>query len=93
MTGFSKPLVVGSTDRIAMPFDPFGPDVLYQSDGLDTHRFLLFVNSWIKLAAVMNELCRSMGQPDFYLFALPTLAVTKLHFVHILVSEAGANQG
>ncbi len=79
-------------DRIAMPFDPFSPDVLYQSDGLDAQRFLLFVNSWIKLAAVMNELCRSMGQPDFYPFALPTLAVTKLHFVHMLVSEAGANQ-
>ncbi len=68
-------------ERIAMPFDPFGPDAPYHSDGLDAHRFLLFVNSWIKLAAVMNELCRSMGQADFYPFALPMLTVTKLHFV------------
>ncbi|HEX4808554.1 MAG TPA: putative zinc-binding metallopeptidase [Bryobacteraceae bacterium] len=35
-----------------------------------------------------NQLCRTMGQPDFYPFALSRAAVTKLDFVHLVVSEA-----
>jgi hypothetical protein len=77
-------------DQIAMPFDPFGAEVLYRPDGADSERFLAFLNSWIKLAAVMNELCRSMGQPDFYPFALANSVVTKLHFVHTAVCEYSA---
>ena len=65
----------------------FGPDALYQCDGEDSERFLSFVNAWLKLTAVMNELCRSMGQADFYPFVLPRAAVAKLHFVHMVVSD------
>jgi hypothetical protein len=72
-------------DSIAMPFDCFGPEALCDPKRADSERFLSFLNSWLKLAAVMNELCRSMGQPDFYPFALPPAAVTKLHFVHLVV--------
>lgn len=79
-------------DQIAMPFDPFGTDALYRRDGADAERFLSFLNSWIKLTAVMNELCRSMGQPDFYPFALPKAVVAKLHFIHMLVCEYSACQ-
>jgi hypothetical protein len=75
-------------ESIAMPFDCFGPDALCDSQRADSGRFLSFLNSWLKLTAVMNELCRSMGQPDFYPFALPRAAVTKLHFVHLVVCEA-----
>lgn len=74
-------------EQIAMPFDAFGPDALYR-EGADSERFLAFLNSWIKLTAAMNELCRSMGQPDFYPFALPAKAVTKLHFIHTLVCHS-----
>jgi hypothetical protein len=70
---------------IHMPFDCFGPDALYESDWEDSGRFLSFLNSWLKLTAFANELCRSMGQADFYPFALPQSAVTKLHFVHLVV--------
>ncbi|HYP14984.1 MAG TPA: putative zinc-binding metallopeptidase [Bryobacteraceae bacterium] len=73
---------------MALPFDCFGPDVLYSHDSADSERFLSFVNSWLKLTAVMNELCRSMGQPDFYPFALARQAVTKLHFIHLVVCSA-----
>jgi hypothetical protein len=75
-------------ESIAMPFDCFGPEALCDSQRADSERFLSFLNSWLKLTAVMNELCRSMGQPDFYPFALPCAAVTKLHFVHLVVCEA-----
>ena len=80
-------------DSIAMPFDPFEADVLWSAKADDAERFLSFLNSWLKLSAVMNELCRSMGQPDFYPFALPGPAVTKLHFVHLVVCEASAKCG
>jgi hypothetical protein len=77
-------------ENIAMPFDCFGADVLHRWDGESSERFLWFLNAWLKLAAVMNELCRSMGQADFYPFVLPRAAVTKLHFVHIIICEANA---
>lgn len=73
---------------MAMPFDPFGRDALYATPHPDGPRFLSFLNSWLKLTAVMNELCRSMGQPDFYPFALPREAVTKLHLIHLVVCNA-----
>ena len=77
-------------DSIAMPFDPFTADELYRRDDAEGERFLSFLNAWIKLTAAMNELCRSMGQPDFYPFALPRPAVKKLHFVHMTVCDAAA---
>ncbi|MDQ6706061.1 MAG: putative zinc-binding peptidase [Acidobacteriota bacterium] len=80
-------------ESIAMPFDCFGPETLCDSQRADSERFLSFINSWLKLTAVMNELCRSMGQPDFYPFALPRAAVTKLHFIHLVVCEASPQRG
>lgn len=81
-------------DSIAMPFDPFEADVLWRAEpDDDANRFLSFLNSWLKLSAVMNELCRSMGQPDFYPFTLSGSAVTKLHFVHLVVCEMSPKSG
>jgi hypothetical protein len=81
-------------DSIAMPFEPFGTEVLWNTGrDDDAERFLSFLNSWLKLSAVMNELCRSMGQPDFYPFALPARAVTKLHFVHRVVCQVSPKSG
>jgi hypothetical protein len=71
-------------ESVAMPFDPFTADALY-GEHQDDSRFLSFLNAWLKLAAVLNELSRSMGQPEFYPFALPRMAVSKLHFVHTLI--------
>jgi hypothetical protein len=76
-------------ETMALPFDAFGPDALYSTQHADGGRFLSFLNSWLKLTAVMNELCRSMGQADFYPFAMPREAVTKLHFIHLVVCDAG----
>lgn len=78
-------------ENIAMPFDCFGPDALYKADRDDSERFLWLLNAWLKLTPVMNELCRSMGQSDFYPFALPRAAVKKLHFVHMAIRAAAAN--
>ena len=75
-------------DAIAMPFDCFLPEALYDPERPGAAQFLALVNSWLKLTSVLNELCRSMGQPDFYPFALPGMAVRKLHFVHLVICDA-----
>lgn len=64
---------------------PYTKDMLYQPDEPNADRFLRFLNAWIALSAVMNEMSRGMGSPDFYPFALPHLAVSKLHFITVVV--------
>jgi hypothetical protein len=59
----------------------------------DEPPFLALINAWIELTGVMNELSRSMGERDFYPFVLSDSAVTKLHFVHRVMHEAGRNDG
>jgi hypothetical protein len=46
--------------------------------------FLSFLNAWIELSAVMNEIARSMGQPDLYPFILTPAIVGKLGFIQRL---------
>ena len=75
-------------ESMTLPFEGFGRDALYSGRHADGERFLSFLNSWLKLSAIMNELSRSMGQSDFYPFAMPREAVTKLHFIHLVVSSA-----
>jgi hypothetical protein len=67
---------------------PFEHDALYAPDDADAERFLSLVNSWIELTMVLNELARSMGQPDFYPFVMSKPVVAKLQFVHLVVQNA-----
>lgn len=76
------------TRRLDLEIEPFGRDALFRPNDAGSKRFLTFLNSWIELSAVMNELARSMGQPDLYPFALPKPAVAKLQFIHMVVSTA-----
>ena len=62
-------------------FDRFTPDALYQPQHAEAAAFLEFLNDWVGLTAALNELARSMGQPDTYPFVLPKAAVAKLQFV------------
>ena len=74
--------------NLEMEIEPFGPDALFRPDHPGAKQFLSFLNSWIELSAVLNELSRSMGQPDLYPFALPRPAVAKLHFIHLVVAQS-----
>jgi hypothetical protein len=58
---------------------------LYRPDEPEAGRFLNFFNSWIGLTAVMNEMSRGMGLPDFYPFTLPPPVVAKLHFIFVVI--------
>ncbi len=69
--------------------EPFTKDALYDPAHAGSDQFLTLLNSWIELTAVLNELVRSMGHPDLYPFVLSKTAVAKLHFVHLVVGEAG----
>jgi hypothetical protein len=66
-------------------FDPFPREALYRPDDPRASTFLTFLNHWIELTAVVNEFSRSMGQHDFYPFALPRAAVGKLQFIHMVI--------
>ena len=75
--------------RLDLEIEPFPPDALYQPDEPAAATFLTFLNSWIELSAVMNEMSRGMGLPDFYPFVLPRAAVTKMHFIYVVVRQDG----
>jgi hypothetical protein len=73
---------------IDFEIEAFGPEALWRPAAPGAAGFLEFVNAWVELTGALNELSRSMGQPDFYPFVLPRLAVGKLQFVHAVVGEA-----
>jgi hypothetical protein len=68
--------------------DPFTKHDLWRPDDPGAAEFLGFVNGWVELTGVLNELSRSMGQPDYYPFVLPRPVVAKLQFVHLVVRGA-----
>jgi hypothetical protein len=80
-----------NAENIASAFTPFTAASLQvvPAEGLAAERvqeFLMFVNSWVELTAALNELCRSMGQPDFYPFVLSDAVVRKLYCVHEVIA-------
>jgi hypothetical protein len=78
-----------SAKKMQLEFTPFAIDALYQPKHPKAKRFLAFLNDWTRLTTLLNEMSRSMGQPDFYPFVLPREVVAKLHFIHLLVTAAG----
>jgi hypothetical protein len=81
------------SDNVEITYEPFTTDVLFRSDDPGAATFLSFVNAWMELTGLLNELSRSMGQPDFYPFVLSAPAVRKLHFAHMVVSQRSAESG
>jgi hypothetical protein len=79
-------------ELVEMRIEPFTTAALYRAESDEDGAFLSFLHAWIELTAVLNELSRSMGQPDFYPFVLPPTAVRKLHFVHLVVEQAAAQR-
>ncbi|BBP60548.1 putative zinc-binding metallopeptidase [Pseudomonas sp. St316] len=78
-----------SAREMDFDYQPFPSETLYDSEHAGGTAFLSFVNAWIELAGMLNELSRSMGQPDFYPFVVPAAVITKLHFIHLVIQEEG----
>ena len=72
-------------DNLELRYEPFNETSLYRRQGADAAAFLGFVNRWMELTGVLNELARSMGRLDFYPFVLSSEALRKLHFVHLVI--------
>jgi hypothetical protein len=79
------------TSRLVPDITPFTREELFRPQAAGAAQFLSFLNAWMGLTTVLNKLSRSMGQPDFYPFAIPLKAVRKLHFIHLVTS--GFSQG
>jgi hypothetical protein len=77
-------------DDVEIEAEPWTRDALWRPEDCDAEAFLGFLNAWVELTAVLNEMARSMGQPDFYPFVLPRPAVAKLQLIHAIVRGAGA---
>ena len=71
--------------------EPFSVQDLYDPNAPDAQRVILLVNSWVQLTTVLNELARSMGQPDFYPFVMSRPVVAKLQFIQMVVVDAREN--
>lgn len=67
---------------------PFAADALYDPNDPGAERFLALLNGWVEMTMVINELARSMGQPDFYPFVMSKPVVAKLQFIQVVVREA-----
>jgi hypothetical protein len=74
-------------DDVEAAVEPFSVDDLYDPTTPDAKRVTLFVNSWVQLTTVLNELARSMGQHDFYPFVMSRSVLRKIHFIQIIVKE------
>ena len=80
-------------ERVELSYERFGPQVLQDAGDPQAATFLQFINSWMELTGVLNELSRSMGVPDFYPFVLSAPAVRKLHLVHRIVQSVAPSAG
>ena len=67
---------------------PFGTESLYAPADPYAERFLQLLNAWLRMTLVLNELARSLGQPDFYPFVMSRPVVAKLQFVQMVVADA-----
>lgn len=74
--------------NVEIESEPYTQQDLWEPDHPDAFGFLSFLNSWVVLTNALNELTRSMGQPDYYPFVLPRNAVAKLQFIHELIRSA-----
>ncbi len=75
-------------DDLEAEAHPFTRADLYAPDDRDADGFLALLNGWIEMTMVLNELARSMGQPDFYPFVMSRPVVAKLQFVQLVVRDA-----
>lgn len=78
-----------NADGVDMQAVPFEKKDLWRPEHPNAEEFLSFLNTWVRLTNVLNELSRAMGQPDYYPFILPHAAVGKLQFIHETVRGAG----
>ena len=79
-----------TVDAQLLEFTPFTLDTLFDPSDPAATEFLTFLNEWMGLTVLLNEMSRSMGQADFYPFVLPNPVLAKLHFVHLVIKSSSS---
>ena len=79
---------LGIATSLQCDIEPFSRDALYAPDDPQAEELLSLLNGWIEIVMVLNEMARSMGEPDFYPFVMSRPVVAKLHFIHMVVADA-----
>jgi hypothetical protein len=72
--------------QVALPGDD-APETVTDPFDRTPEPFEDLVAAWVPLTLLLNSLNRSLGQDDAYPFALSAHALTKLRFVHELITE------
>jgi hypothetical protein len=84
---------IGGND-VETELEPFTLEDMYAPEHPDARRLLSVIHSWLELITVLNELSRSLGQPDFYPFVMSRAVLRKVHFIHLVVTgEAPPGSG
>jgi hypothetical protein len=86
-TARSFGLVAHHNDIQYEPFTARALDPAAREPSAQDLAFLAMLNGWIELTGALNEVTRSMGEPDFYPFVLSIPAVRKLRFIHEVVKN------
>jgi hypothetical protein len=68
----------------------FTADALWDAKRPGSSAYLKFINDWLRMTSVLNELSDSMGQAPFYPFVLSRTVVAKLQLVHEVITQANA---
>ena len=79
--------------HLSCDVESFTREDLDDPDDPDAERLITLLNAWIEIVTVLNEMARSMGQPDFYPFVMCRPVVAKLHFVHLVIVGARTRGG
>jgi hypothetical protein len=77
-----------TADDVESRVQPFGKEALWDASRAGSQGYLQFVNDWLRLTSVLNELSDSMGQAPFYPFVLSRAVVAKLQLVHEVIAQA-----
>jgi hypothetical protein len=67
--------------------EPYTRADLYDPDHPSADRAIGLLNAWLEMVTLMNEMARSMGEPDFYPFVMSRPVVKKLDFVRVVVND------
>ena len=79
--------------HLSCDVESFTREDLHDPEDPDGERLIALLNAWIEIVTVLNEMARSMGQPDFYPFVMCRPVVAKLHFIHRVVADARNQPG
>lgn len=75
------------TSQVEPCSEPFTHADLYDPEAQDADVFLSFVNRWISLTAVLNQLSLSVGHRALYPFVIAGPVVAKLQVIHMVIRD------